>query len=275
MRLYLPLLIPVACGLGLAVFPEHATGWTFALVASLLTYAAAAPGLFRRTRDTTRPAPASRAGSSPQSSVLWRVAVAVNVVGMIWAVGSLAALVINPENAQSWTLHLGGSMLFLMLWTPLVVFAYPSPPTKTASSQAATGSESDPGRDEATPADFIPEHTLRLHPTTQASEGEGDDVWPSSEPAAPAAPASRPVSEQNPAAEEVPGAPTRSLWSYTEDDATGAGEHKQQEVDTPWGRVPLDAPDDLSQAVSDPQPPAPSDESSWEPDEWPDFDYRI
>lgn len=180
MRITLPFVVPLACLLGILVFPDQAAPLSAALVASIVTLGLAAPALFSATASPEASSPeaspaaaAERAASSvskPVSSVswaksLWWAGVALEVAAVIWTFVSLGGLVIAPENAQSWSLHLGGAMLLVMFWTPLIVFIRPSDADSSTSQEVETG-------EEETQA-FVPEAEKRLR-TSVSSRGNRD-----------------------------------------------------------------------------------------------------
>lgn len=205
MRTALPFLVPVFCLVGFAVAPSYAPELAFALAASILTIALAAPSLIeaatheaahtKRSSSTSTPSsrtqavPTSRRGSSISRAVwLWRTGVGVEVMAILWTFVSLGGLVVAPEAAEMWSLHLGVSMLTVMVWTPLIVFTRPSDlPTHDSPSES-----------------FIPEAEQQI---------------------------SRPVRSRSAvAAGEAASSPstdvgsTRSLWSYGEPSGSSSGE---------------------------------------------------
>ena len=93
------------------------------------------------------------------------------MAAIAWTFVSLGGLVIAPENAHSWSLHLGGSMLMVMFWTPLVVFIRPSD---------AHASVDDQRLEEDTAPDFVSEEeqTLRASVSGQKRrEADDQSFW--------------------------------------------------------------------------------------------------
>ncbi len=151
MRIAFPFFVPLACLLGILVVPDQAIAFSAALLSSIITLGLAAPALFSvsetpdpqvesqdasSTKDGVSKsqgstATASRVSSSPRRARSWRrqlwwAGIALEAAAIAWTFVSLGGLVIAPENAHAWSLHLGGSMLMVMFWTPLVVFIRPS-----------------------------------------------------------------------------------------------------------------------------------------------------
>jgi len=237
MRTALPFLVPFFCLVGLAVAPNYASELAFALAASILTIALAAPSLIEAAtheaahtkRSSSTPTPSSRTQAAPTSrretSIsravwLWRTGVGVEVMAILWTFVSLGGLVVAPEAAEMWSLHLGVSMLTVMVWTPLIVFTRPSDsPTHDSPSES-----------------FIPEAEQQIsRPVrSRAAVAAGED-------------ASSPSTDVE---------STRSLWSYGEPSGSSSGETVGDGAERP-------APS--SQEVS-PGRPRPLDDRTESPD---------
>jgi len=246
MRTALPFLVPFFCLVGLAVAPSYASELAFALAASILTIALAAPSLIEAAtheaahtkRSSSTPTPSSRTQAAPTSrretSIsravwLWRTGVGVEVMAILWTFVSLGGLVVAPEAAEMWSLHLGVSMLTVMVWTPLIVFTRPSDsPTHDSPSES-----------------FIPEAEQQIsRPVrSRAAVAAGED-------------ASSPSTDVE---------STRSLWSYGEPSGSSSGETVGDGAERP-------APS--SQEVS-PGRPRPLDDRTESPDaDRPDADRQ-
>jgi len=237
MRTALPFLVPFFCLVGLAVAPSYASELAFALAASILTIALAAPSLIEAAtheaahtkRSSSTPTPSSRTQAAPtsrretsisQAVWLWRTGVGVEVMAILWTFVSLGGLVVAPEAAEMWSLHLGVSMLTVMVWTPLIVFTRPSDsPTHDSPSES-----------------FIPEAEQQIsRPVrSRAAVAAGED-------------ASSPSTDVE---------STRSLWSYGEPSGSSSGETVGDGAERP-------APS--SQEVS-PGRPRPLDDRTESPD---------
>lgn len=189
MRIALPFLVPLACLLGILVVPDKAVAFSAALLSSIITLGLAAPALFSlsetpgarsesahssqgtasQSSASTPPSVASDARSTGTSwrRQLWWSGIALEVAAIAWTFVSLGGLVIAPENAHSWSLHLGGSMLMVMFWTPLVVFIRPSD---------AAPSVDDQGLDEDRAPDFVSEEEQMINTSVSGQKrGEADD----------------------------------------------------------------------------------------------------
>ena len=193
MRIVLPFLVPLACLLGILVVPDKAVAFSAALLSSIITLGLAAPTLFslsdtsgdepeaaNASKDTTpqlstslspRAASSSRSPRTSWGRHFWRAGIALEVAAIAWTFVSLGGLVIAPENAHSWSLHLGGSMLLMMFWTPLVVFIRPSD---------ANTSVDDHRFEEDTAPDFVSEEEQTLHSSVSGqkqTEGNDQSFW--------------------------------------------------------------------------------------------------
>lgn len=356
MRIAFPFLVPLACLLGILVVPDQAVAFSAALLSSIITLGLAAPALFSASEAPEPQAPslaarptqeaAPRVSSSPQRSRSWRRplwlgGIALEVAAIAWTFVSLGGLVIAPENAHSWSLHLGGSMLMVMFWTPLVVFMRPSD-----KDEAPVADES--------AQDFVPEEEQTLRSTVaepeeaQADEpsfwsynqargevlsGQGgagvatrttershsdvsDDAqtrrppspdsgtawaaWPDEDPLPKEAEPSRSSSDDSvrEASSGQASAPSsdaddmearRALWTFPDEDeatpepspeASAPREMKaaQKAAAAEWDTSDHDdemAWDILESILEEDESKDNDSGSSWEPDEWPDFNYDV
>lgn len=333
MRLFLPALVPLACLVALPLMPQHTGLLLSALAASIVTLGLAAPALIA-TAASRPPATAADAtvapARAPSSSAsrpsidarvwTWRIGIAVEVGLVVWTFVSLSALVIVPEQAGTWSIHLGFSMLALMLATPALLFLKPNPRAETADPSAKETSapqafvpetEQQIRRPEprqsghASPhdatGDSAPGHVPDVQPrtastatrNTQASSTDQESDtgaiwahWPDDdEPTGAQSASSEPAASQP--AESTP----RSLWSFSNDD-NAFGDRRdapdpQREArvaaevaQTSWGDGSSDddepmAWDILESILEEDEAGGGEPESSWEPDDWPDFNYDV
>jgi len=325
MRIVLPFAVPVACLVGLIAAPVHADMLGVAIFASALTLALAFPAMY-----STAPARVGlpSIGGVSWPHVLWRLGLASEAALVTWTFVSLAMLVIVPEDAETWSIHLGVSMIILMMWTPLLLFLKPEArpasteadepqpdatdprqdfvsderqriPRRKAASTAqdaddakALWSFGDDSGDGSNRGDTVPEMNPNRE-QTQPNEGtsasgasEADDIWtqwPDDEPEQTTAPSHQTPPDQDSEA--------RSLWSFSEDD-DAFGRSDEAPDPTHEARVAADVAhtsweeeEDNDEAMAwdildtileeEEETGRSEEESSWEPDEWPDFNYDV
>lgn len=324
MRIALPFAVPVACLVGLIVAPVYADMLGVAIFASALTLALAFPAMYS-TAPASFGLPSIEGVSWPH--VLWRLGLASEAALVTWTFVSLAMLVIVPEEAESWSIHLGLSMIILMMWTPLLLFLKPE------ARPAATQPEEPQPDDKDLRQDFVPEERQNIRrrkaagtapdadddqaqwsfgddsgdgsnrgetvpemnpnrKQTQTNTGtsasdapEADNIWtqwPDDEPEETAAP-SHQTSDQDSEA--------RSLWSFSDDDdAFGRSDEapdpkREARVAADVARTSWEEEEDDDEAMAwdildtileeEEETGRSETESSWEPDEWPDFNYDV
>jgi hypothetical protein len=275
----------------------------------------------------------------------------LEIAAIAWTFVSLTGLVVTPENAHTWSMHLGGAMLMVMFWTPLVVFMRP-PDTKkeivdepaqdfvaeeeqtlrppvAEQGHAQTGEssfwsygqtegDSFSGQDGAvrvaprTKADAETEaatkeanHVQRRR-TPSPDSGAAWAAWPDEDPlldesststqrsdavSAPSESARKPSSSPAHEADDVEA--RRALWSFPDEDektkdratepATGASAPREMKAAQKAAAAEWDTSDhddemawDILESILEEEESNSEDGgSSWEPDEWPDFNYDV
>lgn len=250
---------------------------------------------------------------------MWLVGVAVEVGLVIWTFASLSMLVIVPEEAARWSIHLGVSMLTVMVWTPLILFLKPDERVKESVEEEAI----EPVTEEA--EDFVPEHEQRIRRPQQTEEPEyatsdtgARSLWSFGESTgdgkaqsgrAPKMAATGPSRSSNgsrsatadtdadetwaqwPDDDADPQPEGRTLWSFPREDdeaferSSDAPDPEREArvaadvAQTEWdGSSDDDEPmawDILESILEEEEAQESTSENSWEPDEWPDFNYNV
>lgn len=378
MRIAFPFLVPLACLLGILVVPDQAVAFSAALLSSIITLGLAAPALFSSSEtNTTAPqakpsaAPTTTNAPQPQPSAaqpsaatapavsspqparswlrqLWWGGIALEVAAIAWTFVSLGGLVVAPENAHSWSLHLGGSMLMVMFWTPLVVFMRPSDNEDAVSNQppqdfvaeeeqtlrppvaeqnrsetsessfwsyGETQGDSFAGRDEA--VDVAPRRTADTNATDASKDvqtrrppspdsGDAWAAWPDEDPLLDESETSRQSASDSDREASEPArassAPSddsedmearRALWSFPDNDektqdrapepSSGGSAPREMKAAQKAAAAEWDTSDhddemawDILESILEEDESETTDGSgSWEPDEWPDFNYDV